>query len=125
VEYYEKFGDYKYILDKIKNLFFIEEYFKIKRLNFEEINNIDIIKTKTFLLENIEKLYIVYKNNESKNKTIKSIKYKIDIIKNENYLHKFIAECYNKVIEEVINIYSQQYRTEKTINRKYIFKITF
>jgi hypothetical protein len=69
----------------------------------------------------IENFYIIYKNNESKNKTIKSIKYKIDIIKNENYLHKFIAECYNKVIEEVINIHSRQYRIENTINRKYIF----
>ena len=65
--------------------------------------------------------YFIIKNNECKNKTIKSIKHKINLISNENYLQKFIAECYNNVIENSFCYEYKQVKINKKLIGKYIF----
>lgn len=59
------------------------------------------------------------------NKTIKSIKHKIDSIINENYLQKFIVECYNNVIEGIINISSKDKKNNVVITHYSFNKFLF
>jgi hypothetical protein len=111
------------VINKINVCFWFEELLNIKRLEIENINIADLANMKKIFNENTEKFYYIYKNNECKNKTIKSIKYKIESIINVNYLQKFIAECYNNIIEGVIEITKKRNRIDsKTEFMIYSFK---
>lgn len=81
----------------------------------------ELDEVKIFLRKNIENLFYIYKNNECKSKTIKSIQHKIESIKNNNYLQKFIAECFNKINADVIKIYPKR----KKINNREIYYYDF
>jgi hypothetical protein len=108
-------NDYRYIFDKINSLFILEKKLNINRYEIKNIEKCDIDDINNFLLQNMENIFIIFKNNEAKTKTLNSIRCKIDIIKNENYLQKFMAECYNKVLNnDIFNI--KYYR--KKINKK-------
>jgi len=109
------------IVNKINVCFWFEELFKINRLEIEKIEAVDLEKTKKILHENTERFFYLFKNNECKNKTIKSIKHKIDSIINVNYLQKFIAECYNCIVEDRIKIKYKQIKINKILVGKYSF----
>ncbi len=110
------------IINKIKACFWLEDLLKFKRFKIEDIVCDDIDNIKEILNENIELLYSFFKTNESKGKTIKSIKHKIESILNVNYLQKFIAECYNCIVNELFNIeYNRKKINGKVVN-SYIFK---
>jgi hypothetical protein len=111
------------IFSKINVCFWLENLLKFTRLKVDDIKCDNIENIKKILLTNIEKFYTIYKNNEAKNKTIKSIKHKISSIINENYLQKFVAEIYNHIINNIININSKQQKINKKLERKYIFNI--
>lgn len=79
--HYPVFDKYKFILDKIKILFYLETKIGIQRLQINNINpNIDIDNFLNDFINNIEQFYIIFKGDEVKTKTIKSIKNKIDKI---------------------------------------------
>jgi hypothetical protein len=92
---------------------------KILLCIFGSSDNIDNIKK--IFNANTEQFYYIFRDNNCKNKTIKSVKYKIECIKNVNYLQKFIAECYNNVIEDIVKIKYKQYRNEDTLEGRYLF----
>lgn len=109
--HYISFGKYKYILDKINSLFIIEKNIGIQRLQINKINtNINIDDFLDEFINNIDNFYVIFKGNEAKNKTIDSIKNRINKIKKMKltfkYTHfqKFIADCYNKNIDNIIQI---------------------
>lgn len=111
------------VISKINVCFWLENFLKFTRLKVNDIICGDIENIKKIFLTNIEKFYVIYKNNEAKNKTIKSIKHKISSIINENYLQKFVAEIYNHIINNIININSKRYKINKKLERKYTFNI--
>lgn len=111
------------VISKINVCFWLENLLKFTRLKVNDIICGDIENIKKIFLTNIEKFYVIYKNNEAKNKTIKSIKHKISSIINENYLQKFVAEIYNHIINNIININSKRYKINKKLERKYTFNI--
>jgi hypothetical protein len=122
---YDDFSKYKYILDKIYSLFWLEDLLNIKRLQINDINdNINVDYILNEFICNIDKSYILFKGIESKNKTISSIHNKINKIKNTkhffkfNYFKKFIADCYNNFIHYIIHI---QKKTKKHKNINKIF----
>ncbi len=92
------------LVNKINVCFWFEDLLKFSRLKVSDIKSDNIDNIKKVFYANIEQFYYIFKDNNCKNKTIKSIKYKIESIKNVNYLQKFIAECYNNVIEDIIKI---------------------
>ncbi len=122
---YQDYIIYSDSLDKIKILFWLEKELNINRFDINSININEIDNIKNKLLDNCDNLYIIFKNNESKSKTIKSINYKINSIINNNYLQKFIAECYNNVINNSFDIQKKRiYLTRyKTTNQYLILKI--
>ncbi len=109
-------NDDKDIINKINTCFWFEELLNFNRFKIEEIvcDNIDNIKK--IFNQNIDKLYFIFKINKSKEKIIKSIKHKIESILNLNYLQKFIAECYNNVVEDT---FKYEYLQTK-INKKLV-----
>ena len=98
------------IINKINVCFWFEELLKINRLDIEKIQVEDLDNIKKIFHENTERFYCLFKNNNCKNKIIKSIKHKIDSIINVNYLQKFIAECYNNVVSDIISITKKRNR---------------
>ena len=110
------------IINKINVCFWFEELLKINRLDIEKIQVEDLDNIKKIFHENTERFYCLFKNNECKNKTIKSIKHKIDSIINVNYLQKFIAECYNCIVEDVISINLKKRKKENCNFYFYEFK---
>ncbi len=111
------------LINKINTCFWIEELIKFPRLKIDEIKCNDINKIKNTLLKNTEKLYTIYKNNNCMNKTIKSIKHKINSIINENYLQKFVAEMYNHIVNDLFIINSKQHKINSKLVRLYTIKI--
>ena len=109
------------LINKINVCFWFEELLKFDRLKITDIKCNDFDNIKKIFSENIEKFYYIFKNNECKYKTIKSIKYKFECIKNLNYLQKFIAECYNNVVEGVVKMTYKQFKINKILEGKYIF----
>ena len=108
------------IINKINVCFWFEELLNINRLEIDKIINVDLVNIKKILSDNIENLYYIFRNNECKNKTIKSIKYKIESIINLNYLQKFIAECYNNVVYGLFLIKYKQIKINKELAGRYI-----
>lgn len=109
--HYNSFGKYKYILDKINTCFWFENILNIKRLYINDIyDDINIDNVLNKFTNNVDKFVCFFKTIESKNKTIQSINNKIDKIKltkplfKNSHFQKFIAECYNNVINNVISI---------------------
>ena len=117
---YDNFGKYKFILDNINNLFWLENKISIQRLQVNNINeniNIDIILDE--FIHNVDNFVGFFKGNESKNKTINIINKKINKIKkikpSFKYTHfkKFVAECYNRIINNVISIKRKEIHHKK------------
>ena len=90
------------LLNKINACFWFEDLLKFPRYKIEDIKCNDVESIKKVFEKNTETFYAIFKNNECEHKTMKSIKYKIKSIINENYLQKFIADCYNMVVDNVI-----------------------
>lgn len=109
------------IFNKINSCFWIEQTLNFSRYKIEDIKCNDIEAVKKIFNKNIEVFYCIFKNNEGKDKIIKSIKYKINLIKNENYLQKFVADCYNNVIENCVHYKYKQVKINKKLIGKYIF----
>ena len=103
----------KDIISKINVCFWLEELLKINRLQIADINCENIEELKISLLKNTEKLYMIFKKNESKNRTVNLIKNKINGINNNNFLQKFMADCYNSIIDNVVTIKSFQKHIKK------------
>lgn len=126
---YISFGKYKYILDKIKSLFIIENNIGIQRLQIKNVDpNINIDDFLNNFINNIDTFYVIFKGNEAKNKTIDSIKNRINKIKKTKpafkYSHflKFIADCYNYNIDNIIQIKRKEIMHKKTYKgSEYIF----
>lgn len=109
--HYISFGKYKYVLDKINSLFIIEKNIGIQRLQINKINtNINIDGFLDEFINNIDNFYVIFKGDEAKNKTIDSIKNRINKIKKikltfkYSHFQKFIADCYNYICNESIKI---------------------
>lgn len=111
------------IIDKINTCFWLEELIGFSRFEIDKIKSDNIDGIKKILLKNTDKLYFIYKNNNCANKTIKSIKHKINSIINENYLQKFVADIYNNVINDLFTIKSKQHKINKKLLRIYTIKI--
>ena len=109
------------IINKINTCFWFENLLGFSRLKINEIKSDNIEQVKKTFISDVEKFYTIFRNNECKNKTIKSIKHKINTIINENYLQKFIAECYNHIIENSIIISNNKCRINKILCRVYTF----
>ena len=58
----------------------------------------------------MEKFYWTYKTNESKNKTIGFILKKYKKINSLNRLQKFIADCHNAIVPNIVEIISKRNR---------------
>lgn len=121
--HYISFGKYKYILDKIKCLSIIENILGIQRLQINNVQqNINIDEFLNEFINNIDNFYVIFKGNESKNKTIDNVKNKINKIKKIKptfkYTHflKLIADCYNNICDNIIQI------KYKKINKKCVYK---
>ena len=106
------------LINKINVCFWFEELLNFDRLNVNDIKYDDFDKIKKIFNENIEKFYFIFKNNECKYKTIKSIKCKFECIVNLNYLQKFIVECYNNVVEDIILVKKKRIRINA--NKEYM-----
>ena len=74
------------LINKIKTCFWLEDILKIKRLDVNDIKCDDLSNIRKTFNENIEQFYYIYMNNEGKQTTIKSIKYKISCIDSLNKL---------------------------------------
>ena len=111
------------IINKINACFWLEDLIGFSRFRVDEINCDDVEGIKKVLLKNIEKIYPVYENNNCKNKIIKSIKYKINSIVNQNYLKKFVAEFYNYIIDNLFSVKSKQHKINKKLLRIYEIKM--
>lgn len=112
------------IINKINVCFWFEELLKINRLEIEKIENVNLENIKKIFNENTEKFFYIFNSNNCKNKIMKSIKYKIESIKNINYLQKFIAECYNNVVDNIIKIILKKKKINNCDNYYYTFEIT-
>jgi len=111
------------LINKILNLFWLEKMFNIKRYDVSNIKIEKLDDIKVILTQKAEKLYWFFTTNESKNKTIKNVKNKITKITSLNLLQKFVAECYNGIVEDVIKISSNFMKVKNNVKRYYIFKI--
>lgn len=107
---YNDFGSYSTYLDKIKTIFWLEEILNFERFKIDNIEIEDLVNIKHQLIINIDIIFLLFKNNSSKSKIIKSIKYKINSILNSNYLEKFIAECYNNLFTNLFIINKKRIR---------------
>ena len=110
------------LISKIDTCFWFENILKINRFDVNNINVVNIEDIKKLFIKDIYKFYIIFKNNESKSKTAKLIKNKINSIDKINLLQKFIADCYNYICEDSIQI--KYKRKNIDINKKdnfYIF----
>ncbi len=103
------------IINKVNSCFWLEELLKIKRFDIDNIVCDDVGGIKIILNKSIDKLFPIFKNNESKEKTIKSINHKIESIINTNYLQKFMVECYNNIIYDCFKV------TKRSIYNKKIY----
>ena len=110
------------LVNKINVCFWFEDLLNFPRLKISDIKFDNIDNIKKIFYANTEQFYHIFKDNNCKNKTIKSIKYKIESIKNINFLQKFIAECYNNVIEDVIDIKLKKKKIDNNDLYYYEFK---
>lgn len=105
------------------NLFWLEETLKIKRLAIFDVKDVKIEDIKTIFNNNIEKFYWFFKSDNSKSKIYKSIKYKIEQITSVNLLQKFIADCYNTICDDAVEISKKEIRLKKVFSHyEYSFK---
>jgi hypothetical protein len=110
------------LVNQIKTCFWFEEILKIKRFDVNNIKYDKDVDIKKIFNENLEHFYHIYKNNEGKHTTIKSIKYKINSLITLNKLQKFIADCYNHIVSDVINIkYKKIYINKHEQSSSYVF----
>jgi hypothetical protein len=90
------------LFNKINTCFWFEQLLGFTRYKINDIKCNDINEIKKLFFNNIEKFYLIFKNNACKERIIKLIKNKIQGITNLNLLQKFIADCYNGIIEDTI-----------------------
>jgi hypothetical protein len=102
------------LIDKINTCFWFENIIKIKRFDVNNIKDIDLDNIKKIFVKDVDKFYCIFKNKESKSKTIKSIKNKFDSIDKNNLLQKFIADCYNQICDKLITIENKEIRHKQT-----------
>jgi hypothetical protein len=127
---YNNFGKYRYLLDNINNLFWLENKISIQRLQINDINeNINFDNILDEFINNIDNFVSFFKGCESKNKTINVINKKINKIKKikpsfkYSHFQKFIADCYNQIINDSIAIINKEIRNKKTyVGISYLFK---
>lgn len=89
------------LFNKINTCFWFEQLLGFNRYKINDIKCNNINEIKITFLKNIDKFYYIYKNNESKNNTIKSIKNKFNAITNYNLLQKFIVDIYNYIVNDI------------------------
>ena len=71
-----------------------------------------------------DKFYWFFKTDNSKSRTYKSIKYKIEHITNLNLLQKFVADCYNTICDDVVKIIKKRVKiNQHKENKLYSFII--
>lgn len=110
------------IFNKINSCFWIEQTLNFSRYKIEDIKCNDIEAVKKIFNKNIEIFYSIFKNNASKERIIKLLKNKINSINDLNSLQKFVADCYNGIIENIIKFELKKiYIKRKYINTIYIF----
>lgn len=81
----------------------IEKIIGITRFNINDINKTEeeIEKIKQELLNSVNEIYKIYVGCQSKNKTVKRLTLRINKIKKNDQLQKFIAGCYN-TFEDIV-----------------------
>jgi len=109
------------MINKINTCFWFEKYLNIKRFAINDIQTNNLEDIKNTFNKNINNFYWIFKNRESKSKTIKSIKNKIDLINKLNNLQKFIAECYNYICDNTIKISTKRIKIKNNIVIIYLF----
>ncbi len=104
------------IILKIKSCFWLEEQLKFQRFKIDEIKceNLEIVKK--LFNDNIDNLFVFFKNNASKERIYIMIKSKINDLNSLNLLQKFIVDCYNSISNDIFKIKL----TKKYIKKKYI-----
>lgn len=109
------------IVNKMKTIKWLEEILKIKRYHVNDIICDDIIKIKQTLFDNIDNLILLREGSMDKKrlKTITlSVLCKIDsTIK----LQKYVADCYNTFVDDIINISVERKKINKKSERIYKF----
>jgi hypothetical protein len=109
------------LINKINTCFWLEETIKFNRYDINNIKCDNIDNIKSIFNKNIDKFYYIYKNNASKERIIKLLKNKIISINNLNLLQKFIADCYNAIVEDCIIIKNKTKKNKGNIISTYIF----
>lgn len=91
-------------IEKINICFWFENLLNFNRYKINDIKCDDVEKIKFIFNENVERFHYFYKNSSAKERIIKLLKNKINLINNLNLLQKFVADCYNGIIENIIKI---------------------
>ena len=111
------------LTNKILNLFWLEKILNIKRLGIYDIKVDKLEDIKTIFNKNTDKFYWFFKTENSKSKTYKSVKYKIEHITGLNLLQKFVADCYNTVCDDAVKIIKKEIYVKKVFSHiEYSFK---
>lgn len=92
------------IINQIQTCFWFEEQLKFRRFEINNIKCDNIEKIVELFKKNVDKFYWIYKTNEGKNKTIGYILQKFKNINNLNKLQKFIADCYNSIVSDIVTV---------------------
>jgi hypothetical protein len=110
------------LFSKINSCFWLEQTLNFTRYKINDIKCNDIEVIKKIFIKNIDVFYNIFKNNACKERIIKSLKNKINEILNLNSLQKFIADCYNGIINDTIKINIKKiYDKRKYIGSEYVF----
>jgi hypothetical protein len=112
------------LFNKINTCFWFEQILSFTRYKINDIKCKDVNEVKKIFSNNIEKFYYIYKNNECKNNTMKSIKNKFNSIKNFNLLQKFIVDIYNHIVNDIFFIKKKsKYVKKQYVSFEYEFSL--
>lgn len=111
------------IISKVKSCFWLEEQLKFKRFKINEIKCDDFEIIKKLFKDNIDNLFVFFKNNASKERIYIMVKNKIDDLNSLNILQKFISDCYNSISDDIFKIkLTKKYVKKQYISSTYIFE---
>ena len=121
------FSDIK-VFKKIKFMFLMEEFLKIKRYDIESINvegEENIKKFVDFLKLNEGSLKMFYLGKMSSKKIEEKINKIILNLLDINSIKKFVVNIYNLIVEDLFIIKSKQIRINNDRIRKFLFTYNY
>jgi len=109
------------LFNKINSCFWLEQTLNFSKYKITDIKCNDIEAVKKIFIKNIDKFYDIFKNNACKERIIKLLKNKINSINDLNLLQKFVADCYNGIIENIIKVEYKRKNISKNKKIGYYF----